>query len=226
MLIGCLNDGSATETQEITTQVIEVALQLRKLPLFQRITTRELLEVSKTTREEIVPEHGTICEEGEAGPCMYLIVDGEVEVKKGGKAIGHLTAGDFFGEMAVFEQEARSATVIAKGKVVLLRLDGADLLRLITELPTVAIGICEALTQRVQDMTERWAASDWTVAAEAQTPIIETEALNLVDVMVHFRSVDIFYNLDSGELLQIARVASQENDSSGTVVVIGRDCNK
>ena len=100
-----------------------------------------------------------------------------------------------------------------------MRLDGADLLRLITELPTVAIGICEALTQRVQDMTERWAASDWTVAAEAQTPIIETETLNLVDVMVHFRSVDIFYNLDSGELLQIARVASQENDASGTVVI-------
>ena len=219
ILMGSLDDGAAVETPSVIDNVIEVALQLRKLPLFQHITTRELLEVSKTARQEFISEGGTICEEGAPGPCMYLILDGAVAVEKGGKVIGHLNAGDFFGEMAVFEQEARSATVIAKRRVRLLRLDGENLLRLITDLPTVAIGICEALTQRVQDMTDRWAASDLTLAAEAETPITETGELNLVDVMVHFRSVDIFFNLDSGELLQIARAASQENDPSGTVVI-------
>jgi len=219
VLIDFLDGASHTGFREVTSDVVGRALQLRKLPLFQHISTRELLEVTRVTREEVLPGQTTICREGEEGPCMYLIVDGDVEVKKGEKVIGHLASGDFFGEMAVFEQEARSATVITRGNVRLLRLDGADLLRLITELPTVAIGICEALTQRVQDMTDRWTATDWTVESQAQAPISETDELNLVEVMVHFRSVDIFYNLDSGELLEIARVASQESDPSGTVVI-------
>ena len=219
VLIGSLDEASDVESRQVAGDVIGIALQLRKLPLFQHISTRELLEVTKVAREEVIPGQTTICHEGEEGPCMYLIVDGDVEVRKGENVVGHLTSGDFFGEMAVFEQEARSATVITHGDVRLLRLDGADLLRLITELPTVAIGICETLTQRVQDMMDRWAASDWTLESQAQAPISEPGELNLVEVMVHFRSVDIFYNLDSGELLEIARVASQETDPSGTVVI-------
>jgi CRP-like cAMP-binding protein len=63
-----------------------------------------------------------IFEEGSHGDCIYVIQTGEVEIsKKTGRArlvIGVLKAGDIFGEMAYMDKEPRSATVTAKGEVV------------------------------------------------------------------------------------------------------------
>ena len=86
---------------------------------------------------------------------MYVIVDGDVEIRKGDTVLTNLGAGDFFGEMAIFEKETRSATVSTQTDVRLLRLNGDDLLRLIEELPTIAVSICQYLSHRLQDLNSR-----------------------------------------------------------------------
>ena len=63
---------------------------------------------------------------------------------------------DFFGEIAVFEGATRSANVVNRGEEVsLLRLGRDDLLSLMEELPAIAICICQTLSRRVRDLTER-----------------------------------------------------------------------
>ena len=61
----------------------------------------------------------------------------------------------FFGEIAALEDVNRTATITATSRVRLLRLDRDDLLRLMEELPEIAIGICRNLSRRVSELTER-----------------------------------------------------------------------
>jgi CRP/FNR family cyclic AMP-dependent transcriptional regulator len=94
--------------------------------------------------------------QGEAGNFMYEILDGRVEVlqERGGKEVrlAVLAKGDFFGEMAIFEREVRSATVRALGEVRVLTVDKKILLRRISEDPSLALRILERMSHRIREM--------------------------------------------------------------------------
>ncbi len=100
-----------------------------------------------------------IIRQGEAGDCMYEIQGGKVEViqEKSGKEIclAVLSKGDFFGEMAIFEHEVRSATVRALGEVRALTIDKRTFLRRITEDPSLAFRIVERMSHRIREMNNK-----------------------------------------------------------------------
>jgi CRP-like cAMP-binding protein len=102
-----------------------------------------------------------IVRQGEIGDCMYVVQTGEVQVVLGGEgAEQHLAVlgpGDFFGEMALFEREVRSATVRARGEARVLKIDKKTLLRRITEDPLLAVRFLETLSRRIRDLNERCA---------------------------------------------------------------------
>jgi CRP-like cAMP-binding protein len=97
-----------------------------------------------------------IIRQGESGDCMYEIQDGEVEViqEKGGKGIrlAVLSKGDFFGEMAIFDHEVRSATVRTMGEVRALTIDKRTFLRRIAEDPSIAFRIVERMSRRIREL--------------------------------------------------------------------------
>lgn len=97
-----------------------------------------------------------IVTQGEVGNCMYVVQSGEVEVVHvgggGEQRLAVLTAGDFFGEMAVFEREVRSATVRAKGEAQVMTVDKKTLLRRIKEDPLLAVNLLQTLSKRVRDL--------------------------------------------------------------------------
>ena len=97
-----------------------------------------------------------IVRQGDAGNYMYEILDGQVEVlqERGGKEVrlAMLGKGDFFGEMAIFEREVRSATVRAHGHVRVLTVDKKILLRRISEDPSLALRILERMSHRIREM--------------------------------------------------------------------------
>ena len=66
--------------------------------------------------------------------------------------LARLAKGDFFGEMAVFEQQARSATVIAKGEVYVLTVDKRTLLSRIQEDPSLPFLMLEKISARLREM--------------------------------------------------------------------------
>ncbi|MEK7683838.1 MAG: cyclic nucleotide-binding domain-containing protein, partial [Verrucomicrobiota bacterium] len=78
---------------------------------------------------------------GETGDCMYVIQAGQVEVlqKKGDQEVrlAVMDEGDFFGEMALFEREVRSATVRALGEARVLTIDKRTYLRRVHEDPSL-----------------------------------------------------------------------------------------
>ena len=97
-----------------------------------------------------------IVQAGDMGDCMYVVQSGKVEViqetAQGEQRLAVLKTGDFFGEMAVFEREVRSATVRAFGEARALKVDKKTLLRRIKEDPLLAVNLLQTLSQRIRDL--------------------------------------------------------------------------
>lgn len=100
----------------------------------------------------------TIVCQGEAGNCMFVIQEGQVEVLL--EQDGQITkiavrgAGDIIGEMAIFEQVQRMATVRALGRARVLTVDKKTFLRRIHEDPSLAYRIVQTLSGRVRELSE------------------------------------------------------------------------
>jgi len=134
---------------------VEIALHLKSLPLFEGLTTRQLMDLANEVREEQHAAGAVIFREGEPGDCLFLIVDGQVRVTSGETLLRDQGPRSFFGEIAALEDVNRTATITTTSPVRLLRLDRDDLLRLMEDLPAIAIGICRNLSRRVTELTER-----------------------------------------------------------------------
>jgi CRP-like cAMP-binding protein len=97
-----------------------------------------------------------IVREGEVGDCMYVIQSGAVEVVQDvgphEVRLAVLEEGDFFGEMAIFERQTRSATVRARGDANVLTVDKRTLLRRFQEDPSLAFRMVETLSHRVRKL--------------------------------------------------------------------------
>ncbi len=103
-------------------------------------------------------DNEVICCEGERGDCMFVIQSGCAEAlhREGGTevVVGDLSAGDIFGEMAIFDRQPRSATVRAKGPARILTLDKRAFLRRVHEDPTLAFRILKKMSQRIRTLNE------------------------------------------------------------------------
>lgn len=98
-----------------------------------------------------------IIRQGESGNCMYVIQSGEVEVlqnKNGSQVrLAVRRSGDFFGEMALFSKEVRSATIKALGDARVLTIDRKNLLNSFQKDPSLAFRIIETLSKRIRDLS-------------------------------------------------------------------------
>ncbi|MEE9450982.1 MAG: cyclic nucleotide-binding domain-containing protein [Ignavibacteriaceae bacterium] len=98
-----------------------------------------------------------IIRQGESGNCMYVIQSGEVEVIRDNNGnevrLAVRKEGDFFGEMALFSREVRSATIRALGDARILTVDRKNLLNSIQKDPSLAFRIIETLSNRIRDLS-------------------------------------------------------------------------
>ncbi len=112
--------------------------------------------MKKSELGKIIADGEFIIRQGDAGDYMYEILDGQVEVlqEREGEEIrlAVLDKGEFFGEMAIFEREKRSATVRALGEVRVLTVDKKILLRRISEDPSLALRILEKMSHRIREV--------------------------------------------------------------------------
>ena len=134
---------------------VDMILLLRSLDLFAGLTTRQLAELARVVVERHVAAGEPVVREGDFDAQMYFIVEGRVRVTKEDAQVSALGPGEFFGEIAVFDGEQRSASVFADGPVHLLRLDRQDLFEVMEEHPAIAIAICQTLSRRIRELLPR-----------------------------------------------------------------------
>ena len=97
--------------------------------------------------------------EGDVGDCMYVIQEGQAEVLIGSGRdeiqLNVLGPGAFFGEMAVFERDVRSATVRALGEARVITVDKRNFMRRVHEDPALAFRLVETMSNRIRHLTNK-----------------------------------------------------------------------
>ena len=82
---------------------------------------------------------------------MFIIVDGNVRIHKDEKDIVTLSKGEFIGEMALLDQEPRSASATTEEETVMLRIEGEDFYDLMASRMEIMQGIVKVLTGRLRE---------------------------------------------------------------------------
>lgn len=111
--------------------------------------------------------------EGEAGQAMYIIEAGSVDIRlaaRGGEAVARLGPGDFFGEMAMLEDQPRFATAVAVDAGRLLRIERAQFADLLTQNVEIAVRIMRKLAGRHRRSEARLAEAMAEVTRLRATP--------------------------------------------------------
>jgi CRP/FNR family cyclic AMP-dependent transcriptional regulator len=103
---------------------------------------------------DIAPESysagNTIFHEGQSRDSMYVVQKGEVELKVGGEVVETVGVDEFFGEMALIDSGARSATAVAKTDCSLLPINEKRFLYMVEETPFFAITVMRVLSRRLR----------------------------------------------------------------------------
>lgn len=96
----------------------------------------------------------TLFMEGEPGSEIYVIVSGELEIRRGCNALARLGAGEVVGEMAVLGRGLRTADGVSRGKTHLLFLKDKAIKLLIQQIPDLALALFQVLIDRLNDANE------------------------------------------------------------------------
>ena len=101
-----------------------------------------------------------IFREGDSSDTCYVVSTGHARAIRehtDGRtlALAHFGPGDIFGELAIFDDEARSATVETLEAVELIAIPGSDFRRLLTDHPDIAVKLLSSLSQRLRETNER-----------------------------------------------------------------------
>ena len=127
------------------------AEQLAAVPLFASLRDDDRARLADWFEVRSVSAGTELAGEGASGYSFFLLQDGEAEVTSEGEQIRSLSAGDYFGEMALLKDGRRLATVIADTDATVLVLYGTEFRRLQQELPDVAAELERAMRDRLGD---------------------------------------------------------------------------
>jgi CRP-like cAMP-binding protein len=122
---------------------------IRGLPLFELCSKRDLRRIAALAEERTLDTGSELIREGEPGREFFVVVDGEVEVRRGGRRVARLGTGSFVGEIALLSRSPRTATVVATTPLRVLAIEGRDFVELLDSLPELWLKVARALADRV-----------------------------------------------------------------------------
>lgn len=133
---------------------------LKRVPLFTDLSEAELARFAEVTREREYPKNSVIVFEDDPGDALYIVSTGQVKVVLIGEdgrevILSVLDDGDFFGEMALIDDEPRSAHVIAMRDSHLLVLRREDFQAQLEQHPQIALKVLRVLVQRLRRADEK-----------------------------------------------------------------------
>jgi CRP/FNR family transcriptional regulator len=133
---------------------------LAQVPVFEDLGQEELTRIADVAVPRSFPGGQAIFREGDTSDTCYILRSGHaraVRENPDGRliALAHFGPGDIFGELAMFDDERRSATVETLDDVEVIAILGADMRRLMREHPEIAVKLVGTLGRRLREANER-----------------------------------------------------------------------
>jgi CRP-like cAMP-binding protein len=122
---------------------------LRRVPLFEDLDAAELESIAGLMNEANVPVGGIVTAEGGPGDGFFVIESGEAEVTIEGQPRAVMTAGDYFGEIALLVGSSRTATVTAITALRCYALTPWDFRDLVEGNPSIAWKVMQSMAGRL-----------------------------------------------------------------------------
>lgn len=126
--------------------------QLARVRLFSACSKKELATIGRASDEVAFPAGKVICEEGKPGREFFLVLDGEVTVKRKGRKVASLGAGSHFGELALLHRGPRNATVTAETPTTVLVLGQREFSGVLDEIPGLAHKLLTHMAGRLAEL--------------------------------------------------------------------------
>ena len=149
---------------------MEKAELVRHMPLFESLAEDEVTALVGRLEERRVNAGAVVFREKDAGDAMFLVHDGAVEISTGeGKqktTLAQLYAGQFFGELSLFDGSPRSATAVALKDSLLYTLERDDFLAFLKSKP-------EAATKILAEMAERMRQTNALFSQQVSRDVLE-----------------------------------------------------
>ena len=128
---------------------------ISKISIFSLMKKRDLGRIAKLAQRDLIHKGEVIIREGDRDGRLFIIISGEVEViknlgKKNEQRLNILGPHRYFGEMALIDDLARSASVIAKEDTQVLIIEKWNLHQEIAKYPTLALELLQVLSRRLR----------------------------------------------------------------------------
>lgn len=135
--------------------------QLAQCKLFSGLSASELAQLERCAQTRTFPPEGIVFQEGDEGDGVYFVGEGSLEVsaminEKERRVLSKLAPGDFFGEMAVLDNNPRSATVTAKDAVLLYFMPREAMLGLLEASPRVALELVREFSRKLREFNRQY----------------------------------------------------------------------
>lgn len=128
----------------------QLAKQLKKVSILGALSQSQLTTLAKWA-DVIGFETGeTVVKQGDKGDGLFLILEGSAEVRRGNRVLARLGTGQFFGEMSLFDNQPRSADVVATDAAKLAVLSKWEFWGYAASEPTVVLRILEEMSLRLR----------------------------------------------------------------------------
>lgn len=176
---------------------------LGQVPVFETLAPDDLQRVAEVAVPRAFPGHHVIFREGDESDTCYVVRSGHARAIRehaDGRmiALAHFGPGDIFGELAMFDDESRSATVETLDEVHAIAVAGGDMRRLLRQHPDIAVKLVISLGRRLRDANERLARQSFQTVQSRVAVVLDglvrqaqSEGAQASDVLVTITQADI-----------------------------------
>ncbi len=128
----------------------ELATRLKDVSILGSLSVSQLKTLAKWTEVLAFDPGETVVKRGDPGHGLYLILEGAAEVRRGTRSLTRLGAGQFFGEMSLFDDLPRSADVVALEPAKMAVLQKWEFWGFAASQPNVILNILAEMSRRLR----------------------------------------------------------------------------
>ena len=187
----------------MSTRTRDTIELLHRVPLFSTLPEEDIAQVAAVAAPRRFDSGAAVFREGDASNTCYVIRSGHARATRehpDGRSItlAQFGPGDIFGELAMLDDERRSATVEALEDMDTVAIQGPDMRRLLREHPEIAVKLIVALGRKLRETNERLARQSFqTVQSRVAAALVQlvgaarTEGAGDGDILIRATQADL-----------------------------------